>query len=265
MVDKMGDRMKLYEGIEANRVLIPGLPICVRVDGRAFHTFTRGMERPYDTAMSDAMITTMKYLVEKTNACIGYVQSDEISLILPDDKDSLFNGRIQKLTSIIASMATAMFNSVIHVSYPDKPLAEFDCRVWNVPNRTEAANTILWREFDATKNSISMAARAYYSDKQLFGKNSSQKQDLLMEKGVNWNNYPVFFKRDTYARRNVIERKLTDVELSKLPPMHEAYKNPDMTFTRTSVDIIEMPVFSTVVNREEVIFDGAEPVTKGET
>jgi len=168
MIDKMGDRMKLYEGIEAGRVLIPGLPICVRVDGRAFHTFTRGMERPYDTAMSGAMITTMKYLVEKTNACIGYVQSDEISLVLPDGKDSLFNGRIQKLTSIIASMATAMFNSAIHVQYPDKPLAEFDCRVWNVPNRTEAANTILWREFDATKGREGVLFRQATVRQELF-------------------------------------------------------------------------------------------------
>lgn len=263
MIDKMGDRMKLYEGIEANRVLIPGLPICVRVDGRAFHTFTRGMERPYDKAMSTAMIDTMKYLVEKTNACIGYVQSDEISLVLPDNIDSIFSGRIQKLTSIIASMATAKFNSVIHVTFPNKPLAEFDCRVWNVPSRTEAANTILWREFDATKNSISMAARAFYSDNQLHGKNSSQKQDMLMEKGINWNDYPVFFKRGTYARRSVVERKLTDIEISELPPMHEARKNPDMTFTRTSIDIIDMPIFSTVTNREDVIFNNATPIVKG--
>ena len=170
MIDKMGDRLKYYEGIEAGRVLIPHLPICVRVDGRAFHTFTRGMERPYDIKMSNSMIETMKYLVEKTDACIGYVQSDEISLILSDVKDPMFGGRVQKLTSVIASMATAKFNQEIHKFYPDKPLAEFDCRVWNVPSRTEAANTILWREFDATKNSIYMAARAYYSDKQLLNR-----------------------------------------------------------------------------------------------
>lgn len=259
MIDKMGDRLKYFEGIEAGRVLIPQLPICVRVDGRAFHTFTRGMKRPYDENMSNSMIETMKYLVEKTNACIGYVQSDEISLVLSDEKDSLFNGRIQKLTSIIASMATAKFNEEIHKYYPDKPLAEFDCRVWNVPNRTEAANTILWREFDATKNSISMAARAYYSDQQCLGKNSSQKQDMLMEKGVNWNNYPTFFKRGTYARRVNIQRKLTQAELSELPENHNARKNPDLIVTRSEIKVIDMPIFSAVLNREAVIFDGAEP------
>ena len=260
MIDKMGDRLKYFEGIEAGRVLIPHLPICVRVDGRAFHTFTRGMKRPYDEDMSNAMIETMKYLVEQTNACIGYVQSDEISLVLSDINDPLFNGRVQKLTSIIASAATAKFNEVIHKTYPGKPLAMFDCRVWNVPNRTEAANTILWREFDATKNSISMAARAYYSDKQCLGKNSAEKQDMLMEMGINWNNYPVFFKRGTYARRVVIERKLTDEELQNLPEHHEARQNPDLVVKRTEIQVIDMPVFSKVINREAVIFDSAVPV-----
>ena len=262
MIDKMGDRLKMFEGIEAGRILIPNLPICVRVDGRAFHTFTRGMNRPYDERMSKAMIETMKYLVKKTDACIGYVQSDEISLVLSDTKDPLFGGRVQKLTSIIAAMATAKFNDEIHKSFPDKPLAEFDCRVWNVPNRTEAANTILWREFDATKNSISMAARSVYSDNQLLNKNSSEKQEMLWQKGINWDKYPVFFKRGTYARRVVIERKLTPDELKDLPEHHEARKNPDMVFTRSEIKEIEMPIFSTVENREAVIFDGAEPKVK---
>lgn len=262
MIDKMGDRLKMFEGIEAGRILIPNLPICVRVDGRAFHTFTRGMNRPYDERMSKAMIETMKYLVKKTDACIGYVQSDEISLVLSDSKEPLFGGRVQKLTSIIAAMATAKFNDEIHKSFPDKSLAEFDCRVWNVPNRTEAANTILWREFDATKNSISMAARSVYSDNQLLNKNSSEKQEMLWQKGINWDKYPVFFKRGTYARRVVMERKLTPDELKDLPEHHEARKNPDMVFTRSEIKEIEMPIFSAVENREAVIFDGAEPKVK---
>ena len=100
--DKFGDRMKMYENIEAQRAFMPGLPICVRIDGRAFHTFTRGMKRPYDEDMSNAMVETMKYLVEQTFACIGYTQSDEITLILSDAKEPLFGGRISKLTSVFA-------------------------------------------------------------------------------------------------------------------------------------------------------------------
>lgn len=260
MIDKLGDRMKLYEQMEAGRKLMPGLPICVRVDGRAFHTFTRGMKRPYDEDMSAAMIETMKFLVEQTDACIGYVQSDEISLVLSDIKAPMFDGKIAKLNSVIASMATAKFNEVIHKSYPTKPLAFFDCRCWNVPSRTEAVNNILWREFDATKNSISMAARAVYSDKQLLGKHSAEKQDMLMEKGINWNDYPVFFKRGTYARRVVTTRKFTEEELDKLPEHHEARKNPDLLITRSTIETIDMPVFTKVINRVEVIFDGADPI-----
>lgn len=260
MIDKLGDRMKLYEQMEAGRKLMPGLPICVRVDGRAFHTFTRGMKRPYDKDMSAAMIETMKFLVEQTDACIGYVQSDEISLVLSDIKAPMFDGKIAKLNSVIASMATAKFNEVIHKSYPNKPLAFFDCRCWNVPSRTEAVNNILWREFDATKNSISMAARSVYSDAQLLGKNGSEKQDMLMEKGINWNDYPVFFKRGTYARRVVISRKFTDEELNELPEHHEARNNPDLLITRSSIEVIDMPIFTKVMNRNEVVFDGAMPM-----
>lgn len=260
MIDKPGDRMKLYEQMEAGRKLMPGLPICIRVDGRAFHTFTRGMQRPYDTDMSNAMIETMKFLVEQTDACIGYVQSDEISLVLSDIKAPMFDGKIAKLNSVIASMATAKFNEVIHKSYPNKPLAFFDCRCWNVPSRTEAVNNILWREFDATKNSISMAARSVYSDAQLLGKNGSEKQDMLMEKGINWNDYPVFFKRGTYARRVVISRKFTDEELNELPEHHEARNNPDLLITRSSIEVIDMPIFTKVMNRNEVVFDGAMPI-----
>jgi len=260
MIDKLGDRMKLYEQMEAGRKLIPGLPICVRVDGRAFHTFTRGMTRPYDEFMSAAMIETMKYLVEQTDACIGYVQSDEISLVLSDIKAPLFDGKIAKLNSVIASMATAKFNEEIHKNYPNKPLAFFDCRCWNVPSRIEAVNNILWREFDATKNSIFIAARSVYSDAQLLGKNGSEQQDMLMEKGINWNDYPVFFKRGTYARRVVISRKFTDEELSELPEHHEARNNPDLLITRSSIEVIDMPIFTKVMNRNEVVFDGAVPI-----
>lgn len=262
--DKFGDRMKMYENIEAQRAFMPGLPICVRIDGRAFHTFTRGMKRPYDEDMSNAMVETMKYLVEQTFACIGYTQSDEITLILSDVKEPMFGGRISKLTSLFASMATAKFNEVIHKKYPDKPLAQFDCRCWQVPNRNEAVNELLWREFDATKNSISMAARTYYSDKQLLGKNGSQKQDLLMEKGVNWNDYPAFFKRGTYAKRVVIERPMTDEEWAKIPKEHQETLGRNTPVKRSVIQALDMPIFSKVTNRVDVIFEDAAPQVEGE-
>ncbi|MGH2611554.1 MAG: tRNA(His) guanylyltransferase Thg1 family protein, partial [Rhabdochlamydiaceae bacterium] len=162
--------MKMYEGIEVERFFIPTLPILARIDGRCFSSFTEGLERPYDVTMSSAMIKTTEYLVKETNARCGYTQSDEITLVWwePDRrKQLLFNGRIQKLNSIIASMATIYFFDYIKSHPPLKysqKLPVFDCRVWQVPSITEAANTFLWRELDASKNSISMAVSHYYKD-----------------------------------------------------------------------------------------------------
>lgn len=261
--DSLGDRMKKYEGIEADRILLPGLPICARLDGRAFHTFTRGLDRPYDERLSTMMIETTKRLVEETHALIGYTQSDEISLIYApatDTSELLFGGRVSKLTSTLASIATAHFNEMRRELLPSKGIATFDCRVWNVPSKEEAVNAIQWRELDATKNSISMAASAYYSHKALQNKSSSQKQELLFQKGINWNNYPDFFKRGTYVKRVTASRKLTQIELNKLPEKHQARMNPDMEYTRSSVVEMRMPIFSKVTNRVGVVFDGELPI-----
>lgn len=263
--DSFGDRMKMYEGIEANRILIPGLPICVRLDGRAFHTFTRGLNRPYDERLSRMMIDTTKRLVEDTHALIGYTQSDEISLIYTpatSSEELLFGGRVSKLTSTLASIATAYFNEMRHELLPKKGIATFDCRVWSVPSKEEAVNSILWREQDATKNSISMAASAYYSHKQLQGKNSSEKQEMLFQKGINFNDYPAFFKRGSYVKRVVSTRKLTITELETLPTKHKARLNPDLEFTRSCVTEIDMPIFSKVINRVGVVFDNEDPIVK---
>lgn len=185
--DSFGDRMKLFEGAEAARKTLPLVPVMARLDGKGFSKFTKGLKRPYDESMSQAMVVTTAYLVEETNARIGYTQSDEISLVFYSDRidsEIFFDGKIQKMVSILAGMATSKFNSLLPKYLPAKTelLPVFDCRVWNVPTLTEAANTILWREKDATKNSISMAAQHYYSHKQLENKNSSEKQEMLHKK-----------------------------------------------------------------------------------
>ena len=113
MQDNLEDRMKMYEDIESKRILIPKLPICIRIDGRGFSKYTKGMNRPFDKNFTDSMIETMKFLIEETDAIIGYTQSDEISLILSDIREPFFKGRISKLNSVIASMATAKFNELI--------------------------------------------------------------------------------------------------------------------------------------------------------
>lgn len=165
-MDELGDRMKFYEAIEVKRVLMPTLPICCRLDGKCFSKFTKDLARPYDEKFSKIMIDITRYLVEETNACIGYTQSDEISLILYSEdikSQTFFNGRIQKLNSVLASMATAKLMYLLFTNFPKKikELPSFDCRIWNVPSKIEAVNNLIWRQMDCSKNSISMAASSY--------------------------------------------------------------------------------------------------------
>lgn len=266
MNDSLGDRMKLYEGIETSQQFMPTLPIVVRLDGRSFSSYTSGMDKPFDPRMAGAMIETTKELVAETNAVIGYTQSDEISLVLySDNVDSQvwFDGKKFKIATCLASFCSVAFYRRITATCPEKatsPVPTFDCRAFNVPNKVEAANCILWRELDATKNAISSAARLYYSHRELFGKNSNEKQEMLFAKGVNFNEYPALFKRGTFIQRRKVVRKFTQEELDCLPPHHNARTNPDLEITRTCFDIIVMPPFSKVTNRVEVIFEGANPI-----
>lgn len=264
MKDNLGDRMKLYEQAYAGERLMPLLPICVRLDGKNFSTFTRSFERPFDTNFHKVMQYVTYRLVEESNAIVGYTQSDEISLILYSEKrDSqvFFDGKIQKLVSVLASMATLFFQEGLREFKPEveNKTAYFDCRVWSVPNKEEAVNTLVWREIDATKNSVSMAARHYYSHKQLHNLGRADMQELLFQKGVNWNDYPDEFKRGSYFMRVSTKRKFTTEELDKLPLKHEARKNPDLEIVRTEVKKVNLPPVLKIGNRLEVFFEGKSP------
>ena len=265
--DELGTRMKLFEQVEAGRKLMPLLPICVRIDGKCFSNFTRDLSRPFDERFHKAMSYTTQKLVEETGAVIGYTQSDEISLVIySDDIDSqvFFNGKVQKIVSVISSMATFFFQEGLALYIPEKAkkLALFDCRVWNVPTKEEAVNSVLWREIDCLKNSVSMATRHYYSTKQMHGKSGSEMQEMLFVKGVNFNDYPAWFKRGTYIRRVKRFVKFSAEELEKLPAKHEARANPDLVIERSIVEVLEMPPIRKVMNRVDVVFSGAQPVIK---
>jgi tRNA(His) guanylyltransferase len=259
--------MKMYETVESDRRFMPLLPVCARLDGKGFSRFTQDLKRPYDTHMVDLMCNTTAYLVEETDAHIGYTQSDEISLVWYSDdyrRQIFFDARVQKMVSVLASVTTAYFNALIPEYLPEKAgvLALFDCRVWQVPTLEEAANVFLWRELDAAKNSISMAARCYYSHEELHKKTADEMQEMLFQKGINWNDYPPFFKRGTFVQKRTVFRKFTANEIETLPPQHDARINPGLTVERSEVRILEMPPFSKVVNRVEVIFNRAEPIVR---
>lgn len=255
--------MKLYEA-QGERRMMPLLPTFARVDGRAFHSFTRGMRRPYDQTVVDLMIDTAAFLARETNACMTYTQSDEITLcwLSNEPKSQIwFDGRHSKMVSQIAALATLEFYRLTLDRLPDyaRKMPTFDARVWTVPNRAEAVNVFIWREKDATKNSISMAAQSLFSARELHGKNSSQKQEMLFQKGVNWNDYPAFFKRGTYIQRRILRKLFTTDEIESLPPKHAARSNPDLEIERTVFEVLALPPLLSVANREAVILDGAMP------
>lgn len=271
--DELGDRMKHYENLGVSGMrLLPMIPIVARIDGRSFHNFTKGMKRPFDEEFSNAMTHALIHLVKHTGASIGYTQSDEISLVWCQDSfksEVWFDGRVAKMTSQLAAQATlAFYREVVKTMPPEfaERLPTFDVRIWNVPTKDEAVNALIWRELDATKNSVSMAAHHYFSHKFLQGKNTSTKRELLLsEKGIRWEDYPTHFKRGTYVQRVKKLTKFSADEIERLPKKHEARSNPDLMIERSVVEVVELPPLTKISNRVEVVFEGQQPILFSES
>jgi tRNA(His) 5'-end guanylyltransferase len=225
--DSLGARMKSYEHVTTSLRAFKGQPLICRLDGKAFHTFCRGLVRPYDERLSSMMRDTMLALVDHFQARVGYTQSDEISLVwympVNDPGEYMYDGRFQKYESLLAAFATAFFNKQLAKMLPEKAhlMPLFDCRAWVVPTLIEAYNTILWRQQDAVKNAISMAAQSMFSHASLQGVPGYAMQERMWtEKQVNFNDYPAFFKRGIFGRRVNIQKQLTADDLAKIPPAH---------------------------------------------
>lgn len=217
---------KYYEEVPKTR-LIRRMPVCIRLDGKAFHTFLKGFKKPFDDIFIKTMQDTMRYLCQNIQGCVlGYSQSDEISLILIDYQklttSAWFDYNVQKICSVSSSMATLTFNKLLKnnvdeyrfskwdgiLKYEDgeneyiKTLlravdegAMFDSRCFNIP-KEDVANLIFWRQFDASNNSVQMVGQAYFTQEELNNKNTNQIQDMLMtQKGINWNDLPTYQKR----------------------------------------------------------------------
>lgn len=217
--DDLGNRMKtFYEEIPKTR-LMRRCPVICRLDGRSFHTYTRGFKRPFDDVLIKTMQETAKYLCENIQGCsLAYTQSDEISLLLIDyqrfETSAWFDYEVQKMCSISASMATMAFNQIfrdmvgeLHIkgSLEEEYFcilykavqkgAMFDARVFNIP-KEEVTNYFYWRQLDASRNSIQMVGQANFSHKELQNKSCNDIQDMLMtQKGINWNDFPTYQKR----------------------------------------------------------------------
>jgi tRNA(His) 5'-end guanylyltransferase len=224
MKDELGTRMKDFYEDRNRTYLTRRTNTIIRLDGKAFHTFTKGFKRPFDEGLANAMDETTKYLCANIQgAKFGYVQSDEISILITDyddvKTDAWFDYNVQKMTSVSASMATMAFNEEMAKLGITKR-ALFDSRVFQVPYEEEVVNYFIWRQQDATRNSISMLAQANFSHKLLHGKKVNEMQDMLMlEKNINWNNETPRFKRggscikvQTVGPNDSVRNKWTMVE-----------------------------------------------------
>jgi len=263
--ETLGDWCKWLEKHFSPEIMIPTLPVIMRIDGNNFHNWTKGLERPFDERLVKLMTDTTKFLVQETNAVVGYTQSDEISLILYSDdrKSSIYNdGKKQKILSKLTGRCVSFFNEK-RVEYlpAHNRVANFDCRVYQTPTLHDACVQLLWRENDATKNSIAMLAQSLFSHQQLQNLDGNQMQDkMMLEKGVNWNDLPANLKRGTYIKRVKTSTPFSKEELDSLPPKHQAHKNPDLLIERNMIKEIEYPIFQKMSNKVEVIFNDAEPI-----
>ena len=257
--DDFGDRMKSYEATTDVR-LPADKPIVARIDGRNFSKFTKGMQKPFDSHMAEAMQATTQRLVQDSHAKIGYTQSDEITLIFEATEmgDHFFGGRVLKLASVLAGMATINFA----LSLPDRARVadkrpHFDCRVFSVPNREEASNALLWRAQDAIKNSIQSVGQHYFTHKQLQGVSGDQiVRKLWDEHKVRMSDHPAAMVYGTYFQRRVEQRHLTEEEWLRIPESKRP--DPDAVVTRSSVQALEITDFNRIGNRKDVIFLGNE-------
>ena len=249
--DSLGDRMKENYENRAKTYLTRRTPVIIRLDGKAFHTFTRGMKKPYDEIFHNTMNATMKYLCENIQGCkLGYTQSDEITLLLTDydtlTTSAWFDYNVQKICSVSASMATMKFNQVFadlardwideNAVYTEVDIelpletraytkairsgAMFDSRCFNIPEE-EVTNCFIWRQQDATRNAIQMLGQCNFSHKELQGKSCNDIQDMLMlQKGINFNDMPTEFKRGVCCVKEVYQDPDVDIKDGAYPRSH---------------------------------------------
>jgi len=221
MKDELGNRIKTYYENRTRYLLPRRTYTMIRLDGKSFHTYVRGLVKPFDMGLVEDMDATACYLCKNIQgAKFAFVQSDEISILITDfDKvgsDAWFDGNIQKIASISASLATAEFNRLRLVRkfkttvatadaiMTDFKLATFDARVFTIPSKIEVANAIIWRQADTVRNSISSVAQSLYSHKDLEFKSTADMQEMIHEKGDNWNDYPPKLKRGRFITKREI-------------------------------------------------------------
>jgi len=255
MTKSIGDRMKEYEAVSTSTYLMRRTPVIIRLDGKAFHTLSGWLESPYDNKFHECMCrAAMAVCSECQGARFAYHFSDEISVLLADyqdiSTDAYFAYNLQKIVSVAASICTAAFAmACIDKGFPwCPPFPNFDCRAFNIPPE-EVCNYFIWRQQDCTRNSIQTLARSLFSHKELHGKDSSAMQDMMVERGVNWNDQTVRFKRGIGILKGLNER-----------PWVADYNIPIFTQDRTYVEgwVFAQPTFSPTTHENSEFLSAEE-------
>jgi tRNA(His) guanylyltransferase len=262
VTDALAHRMKRYEA-STRYVLPPRTYTVVRVDGRAFRTWTRGCDKPFDHDLMDAMEATARHmLTDMHGALLAYHQSDEISFVLQDfarhGSEAWMGGVVQKQASLAASIATMHFNREWETRTARRPTtpagATFDARTYTVADTSEVVNYLIWRQQDASRNSVNMAASALLPEPSLHGLSSDQRQERLWsEAGVNWNDYPTRARRGTVTRRKTF---VGDVTYTR-HDTGDTVTEHDIERTRVATDH-DIPVFTRDRSYLLVILESAE-------
>lgn len=263
--DSLGKRMKDYE-MRSRSYLPRRTNYIIRIDGKAFHSYTKKLNKPFDIGLMEDMAETTLYLCNNIQGCkFGYTQSDEISLLITDydnlKTNAWFDGQVQKIVSVASSMATAKFNQLRYIRkmsnvssidniveiIKNTKLGEFDARVYSISEKEEVINYFIWRQQDASRNSISMLAQANFSHNLLMNKNTNQMQDLLFtEKEINWNDCLTVEKRGwAILRKNECWFKLTKNTKPILYNEGDILPENAIVFNRQMFGIdVDMPIIS---------------------
>lgn len=254
--------MKGYESEATALRFDRTLPVYARIDGRSFSRFTRNMEKPFDEQLSKLMNEVTVYLIEQTGAIVGYTQSDEISLLFEADQSRsqtsiMFGGREFKLTSHLAALATARFVKDAITLWPaacERQLPSFDARVFELPNREEAANAMLWRFFDGERNAISMLGQKTFGHSALFGVSTGRIIEALYRLGIRLEDQPSAFRYGTFWRRMSYLSELSESDLASIPEMFR----PSGVVSRTRMERHSIE-FRGVSNRVGFLFNKEVP------
>jgi len=213
-------RMKMYEKKQTEQRLDKNLPVIVRLDGRGFSNFTRNFKRPYDEDFRHVMTRTAEHVMKECDGCLAYTQSDEISIIVPKP-DLFFDAKIQKLVSVLSATATSKFVIEAMKVWPEhvsKSVPHFDARVFNVPDYNEAVNSILWRQHDCVRNSVSMVGHHFLNKKQMHKRSREDVIEMLEDQcAVVWDEFPDDFKYGVYVYKRLENNVIPDHIWAKIP------------------------------------------------